>query len=226
MNIIVINLKRAEERREKMISQLEALSLEATIMEAVDWKDLPPEELVRKLSLEGGWREGEAFQPGEIACIHSHMKALKEAKRMGWPYTIIMEDDIILADDFRKRIRWLLGALPSDWGHVFLSGAPDRIIGMPPINTDFLNIIRTRVFTSGAFCMLVRESSYDMIINYLSLFKTTADDAYNVLIGEGRLKSWTFYPFVAYVKLKYSYIWDKEFNEEHPSFKYFKKKYE
>ena len=40
MNIIVISLERAKERREKIKAQLEALKIDAVIMDAVDGQTL------------------------------------------------------------------------------------------------------------------------------------------------------------------------------------------
>ena len=44
MNIIVISLERAKERRESIKAQLNALNIDAIIMDAVDGKDLSDEQ--------------------------------------------------------------------------------------------------------------------------------------------------------------------------------------
>ena len=42
----------------------------------------------------------------------SHIKALEYAKDNNWPYVIILEDDITIAQDFKKRIKLLFKLLP------------------------------------------------------------------------------------------------------------------
>lgn len=220
MNIIVISLERAKERRERMISQLSDLDLDATIMDAIDNLNLSEEEKNKKLHLIEGYRYGESFKPGEIACTMSHIKALEIAKSNDWEYAIILEDDIILAEDFQKRIKFLFRILPPDWEHVYLSGIPRLGFSWP--NLQLMNVVPS-VFTECTHSMIIRNIAYDKVIDYLKKFETTTDDSYNVLIGNG-LKSYTFYPFVTYAEDDFTYIWDHELKREHKSKQYFKNK--
>jgi len=218
MNVIVISLKRAKNRREIIKSQLSSLNIDAIVMDAIDGQDLSDDEKNKFIHLPGGWRFGEKFKPGEIGCTMSHIKALKIAKEKEWPYVIILEDDIILAEDFEKRIKFLFRIIPSDWEHIYLSGIPRLGFGFP--NLQFMNVVPS-VFTECTHSMIIRNTSYDKVIDYLGKFETTTDDSYNVLIKNG-LKSYTFYPFVTYANDDYTYIWDKEVKREHKSKQYFK----
>jgi glycosyl transferase family 25 len=222
MNIIVISLKRAKERREKIKSQLSALNLDAVIMDAVDSQNLTNSEKNKKITLEGGYRFDKPFKPGEIACTMSHIKALQIAQKENWSYLIVLEDDVIIAEDFEKRINILFKIVPLDWEHVYLSGIP-RFGFMPPPNIGFLNITPS-IFTECTHSMIIRANSYKKVINYLQKFETTTDDSYNNMISTGELKSYTFYPFVTYAYDEYTYIWDQKIEREHKSKKYFKNK--
>jgi GR25 family glycosyltransferase involved in LPS biosynthesis len=222
MNIIVISLERAKGRREKIKSQLDSLALGGIIMDAVDGQVLSESERNKKIHLERGYRFGEVFKPGEIACTMSHIKALRLAKKYEWPYLIVLEDDVILAEDLEKRIKILFKILPNDWEHVYLSGIP-RLGFMSPPMLDFLNVVPT-IFTECTHSMIIRNNSYDKIINYLLKFETTTDDSYNYLISSGNLKSYTYYPFVSYASDDYTYIWNHNIKREHKSKQYFKNK--
>ena len=218
MNVIVISLKRAKNRREIIKSQLSSLNIDAIVMDAIDGQDLSDDKKNKFIHLPGGWRFGEKFKPGEIGCTMSHIKALKIAKEKEWPYVIILEDDIILAEDFEKRIKFLFRIIPSDWEHIYLSGIPRLGFGFP--NLQFMNVVPS-VFTECTHSMIIRNTSYDKVIDYLGKFETTTDDSYNVLIKNG-LKSYTFYPFVTYANDDYTYIWDEKLKREHKSKQYFR----
>lgn len=219
-NIIVISLERAVERREKMIAQLNDLGLDAVIMDAVDGQNLSEEEKNKHIHLPNGYRFGEQFKPGEIACTMSHINAIKIAKEKNWDYLIVLEDDVVLAQDFEKRIKFLFKILPANWEHVYLSGIPRLSLNYLPI-LDFAHVEPT-VFTECTHSMLIKNVAYDKIINKLSLFETTTDDIYNSIIRDKQLISYTYYPFVSYANDNFTYIWNHELKREHKSKQYFR----
>jgi len=220
MNIIVISLEKAPERRNKIKEQLNNLGLEAIIMDAVDGSLLPEEEKNRSIKI-GRWRVGEKFKPGEIGCTMSHINALKRAKEMGWEYAIILEDDVVLAEDFTKRIRLLLKLLPPGWEHIYLSGIPRT---EPPASSLVFPNLLPSEFTECTHSMMISSSAYDRIIEKLSKFETTTDDIYCDLISKKAIISFTYYPFVTYANDEYTYIWDQKISREHKSKQYFKNK--
>jgi len=220
MNIIVISLKRAADRRERITNQLNTLNIDAFIMDAIDALELTDEEKNKSINLPNGYRFGEIFKPGEIACTMSHINALKIAKENKWDDVIILEDDVILAEDFTKRINFLYKIIPSNWEHIYLSGIPRIGFNKPPI----LNIanITSSVFTECTHSMLIKGTAYNKIIDTLSLFQTTTDDIYNSMISLNKLMSYTYYPFVTYAKDNFTYIWNHELTREHKSKQYFR----
>ncbi len=229
MNIIVISLERAKERRARMIEQLSKLPkccFSYTILDAIDGEKLNEKEKDKRLHLPGGYREGEQFKPGEIACTMSHIAAIDIAKDRKWPFVIVLEDDVILADDFGKRIKFLLRILPEDWEHVYLSGVP-RTPGYAVhynANLSFMNVVPSPVIDCIP-ATLIRYSAYEKMINFLGRFETTTDDAIIHMIHRlNILKSYTYFPFCAYVEDDYTYIWDKPVTREHKSKIYFRNK--
>jgi len=206
MKIIVISLARAIDRREKIKKQLDRLNLDYILMDAVDGNLLSDDQKNRYISLNGGWRYGEKFMPGEIGCTMSHINAIKLAKENKFERFIVFEDDITICDDFEKRIKLLERMLHSSWEHVYLSGIP-RIAPLPSY-LMIANVVKSS-FTQQTHSMLIRDTAYDKIINMLETFKTTTDDMYCDAIEHGKLNSYTYYPFVTHVNSTYSYIWDK-----------------
>lgn len=221
-NLLVINLERAKERRQKMQDQLLDLQIDGAIFDAVDWKSLEEMDLNKKIWLPGGYRYGEVMRPSEISCTMSHIKALQYAQSKSWPYVIILEDDVVLAEDFKERIRFLLKILPNGWEHVYLSGIPRLPFGYFP-NLSFKHI-EPSVFTECTFSMMIHSSAYQKIIDYLWKFSTTTDDMYCQMVKDKYINSFTYYPFVTYTDEVYSFIWDQNTREGyvHPSKKYFR----
>lgn len=224
MNIIVNSLERAKERRERITNQLKSLNLEYIISEGVDGNLLADDQKNKFLHLSGGYREGEKFQPGEIGCTMTHINSLKMARMREWPYVIILEDDVILAEDFEKRIKFLFKIIPSDWEHIYLSGIP-RTPGYAiqfPAMLQLANVIPSPVVDCIP-ATIIKNSAYDKIIDYLEKFETTTDDSIIQMIhGFKTLKSYTYFPFCAYVEDNFTYIWDKEVKREHKSKQYFR----
>lgn len=206
MNIIIISLARAKERREKITEQANNLKLGAFILDAVDGQSLSEEELNKTIHLPGGWRYGEKFMPGELGCTMSHINALKIAKDNNWPYVIVLEDDVTIAEDFEKRINFLMKILPSDWEHIYLSGKPHN---PPPASSLFFAHVVKNEAMQQTHSMIIRQIAYDKLIEKLSKFETATDDIYTHAIRTGLLTSYTYYPFVTHANSDYSYIWNK-----------------
>jgi len=222
MNIIVLSLERAKERRERIKSQLENLGLEAVIMDAVDGEKLSGSEKNKFLNNPGGWRHEEKFRPGEIGCLMSTIKAIKLAKENKWEYVILMDDDIILSEDFQKGVNFLFRIVPSDWQHIFLGGH----IYMAPAPVFQPSVMPTQFKVSGSYCYILKKSAYDIVLDELSRFNVPVDDAIEmVTLKEQKIKSYIFFPFLAYPETSNSYIWDINGEQKkHPSFVHFKNK--
>jgi GR25 family glycosyltransferase involved in LPS biosynthesis len=149
----------------------------------------------------------------------------RNCQKENWPYLIVLEDDIVLAEDFEKRINFLFKIIPSNWEHIYLSGFPSnsRKLDFKPV-LEIPNIVPS-IPTSGTFSMMIKNIAYEKIINKFSKFETTTDDILCKLIQTNKLISYTYYPFLTYHYSRYTYIWNKEEEKgSHPSIKYFKNK--
>jgi len=223
MNIVIMSLERAKERRERIKTQCQKLNLEVIIMDAVDGQNLSEIQLNKSIYNPNGWRDGEKFKPGEIGCIMSTINAIKLAKENNWEEVIIMDDDVILSEDFQKGIKFCLRIVPPDWQHIFLGGH----IYMMPAPVFQPSVIPSHFKVSGSYCYILRKTAYDILLEELSLFELPVDDAIEkIYLREQRIKSYIFFPFLAYPNIDTSYIWNTESSENkvHASFKYFKNK--
>lgn len=220
--ILILNLKKALNRTLKMGDEMTKVlktgMFTFSFVEAFDGELLSDAEKNRRLSLPGGYRYGELFKPGEIGCTMSHIKALMMAEFYNWDEVIIFEDDVVLADDFEKRIKILFNILPPDWEHVYLSGIP-RGFSSPQL--FFPNVEKSPIIDCIP-AQVIRKSAYRKIFSYLSTFETTTDDMIIEMIHKQKsLVSYTYYPFCVKVEDDFTYIWNHELNRTHKSKQWF-----
>lgn len=108
--ILVINLAGSTTRWRKVSSELNSCGLSYERHEAVDGRTLLKEEI----ALLAPWDSTDFFKPlspGEIGCFLSHVSAAERIVREGWERTLVLEDDILLAEDFATKLEDLL-AIP------------------------------------------------------------------------------------------------------------------
>lgn len=223
--MVIVSLEKAKDRRERIKAQLEKLNIDAIIMDAVDGQKLSAEELNKPIKYPGGgpgsWRYGEILTPGEVGCLRSHIKVMEMAKENSWPYVVVIEDDVIFADDFEKRMKLLFKIIPNDWEHIYICGIPlhQNPYYVPPQFPTVVPSIRT-LTTAG---MVIRDTTYDKMIEHWNMFELPADDRVLDMITRTQvLKSYTYYPFPLYVDDSFTYIWDHSLEREHGSVKFFK----
>ena len=114
--IYVINLARRPDRKALMIKRLTHHNLiqKTTFIDAIDSKssplidwylfNVPPKD-----------KTGDnALQRAEIACFLSHIKALRQIYLDGCQRAIIMEDDVMLHNQFNEKYQELEASIPKD----------------------------------------------------------------------------------------------------------------
>ena len=145
------------------------------------------------------------------------------AKTMGWEHVIILEDDVILSEDFEKGIKLIFKLAEPNWEHILLGA--HIYLNAPPVWQPSVNPLNYKV--SGAYAYILRKTAYDTILEELYQMELPVDDAIEkVYLREQKIKSYIFFPFLAYPDINDSYIWNTEATDKktHASFKYFKNK--
>ena len=163
------------------------------------------------------------FHPNEIACIKSHIIAINLAIKLNLDYVIILEDDIIICQDWNTRLEKLLILVPKNWTHIYLSGQPDESIEkFHPLNfAPFLHVEQS-IATEGAFSYMLKKEVFEVVKENLLKFSAPTDTVIKQLIAEKKLISYTFYPFLSYHDNNIvSDIWKKEYKVDHDSKRYF-----
>ncbi len=99
----VINLDKDKERMVFMHNQLTKLDIEYRRQSAVLGKEYQPtlSEYDEELAIKKG---GHKMLLGEVGCALSHARVLESIVHEKIPYTLILEDDVVLPDNFKEII--------------------------------------------------------------------------------------------------------------------------
>ena len=120
MKCIVINLPRAEARRQAMSKQFDAFDMEFEIFDAIDWRDMGEADwaLVDRKSRDMDGRR--PLSDGMVACHLSHRKALEGVAAGEDELTAIFEDDVTLAPEIGGALDALSRLYASGWEFDFV----------------------------------------------------------------------------------------------------------
>uniref|UniRef100_A0A4W3JZS1 Collagen beta(1-O)galactosyltransferase 2a n=1 Tax=Callorhinchus milii TaxID=7868 RepID=A0A4W3JZS1_CALMI len=125
--IFLINLKRRQDRRDRMLRTLEAQEIDVKVVDAVDGKALNTSHL-KALNIEmlPGYQDpysGRILTRGEIGCFLSHYYIWKEMVDRDLKQSLVLEDDVRFEPQFRKKIMKLMADVEDnqlDWDLIYI----------------------------------------------------------------------------------------------------------
>uniref|UniRef100_A0A8C7J6N2 Collagen beta(1-O)galactosyltransferase 2b n=1 Tax=Oncorhynchus kisutch TaxID=8019 RepID=A0A8C7J6N2_ONCKI len=125
--IFLINLKRRLDRRQRMLSTMASLGLQATITDAVDGKALNSSQL-QALGIEmiPGYQDpysGRVLTRGEIGCFLSHHSTWVQMAERGLSKVLVLEDDVRFEPRFKRRMMTIIEEVEKaqlDWDLIYV----------------------------------------------------------------------------------------------------------
>jgi glycosyl transferase, family 25 len=102
MKIFMINLPSAIDRRLFMEKQLKKYNLNFELVEAVNGKDIPQEELIKLADLEHIKEYAKYVTVGAVGLCLTHKKVYEMMIQRNLPYALIIEDDIFINEYFES----------------------------------------------------------------------------------------------------------------------------
>ncbi|KAM8726801.1 procollagen galactosyltransferase 2 isoform 3-T3 [Acanthopagrus schlegelii] len=106
--IYLINLKRRSDRRDRMLSTLAVLGINATLTEAVDGTALNSSQLqAMGVDMLPGYKDpysGRVLTRGEIGCFLSHYNIWKQVVQQELQQVLLLEDDVKFEPSFGSRL--------------------------------------------------------------------------------------------------------------------------
>lgn len=102
MEIHVINLKEAVDRRKSIEAQLQKLGLEYKMFEAVRGSSLTPEQLDELVDMDEVRKYPNWLTPNMLGCSLSHMGVYKRMSNSDKEWHFVLEDDVVVDTDLKN----------------------------------------------------------------------------------------------------------------------------
>ena len=184
-NIFVINLKRRNDRKINMINNFNKVGI--TNYEFITGIDGLEQNVFNKFNDYKNNFKTKIITSGHFGCLLSHIKAISIAKQRGYSSIMILEDDVVLCDNFMKKISKI--KIP-DYDMLYLGG----IIKYKKI---FLNNWTKTNGILGAYGYILTSKLFDTIlneleklINYVDLFyMEQIQSNYNIILLDDMVKT-------------------------------------
>ncbi|NLY34245.1 MAG: glycosyltransferase family 25 protein [Alcaligenaceae bacterium] len=98
----VVNLATDQTRRQIMEASLQEKGISPIFFDAVDGRIMPEDQLNQQVDWPRLKHEYGTLTKGEIGCALSHLGIYRDIVQKGYPYALILEDDVCLADDIKN----------------------------------------------------------------------------------------------------------------------------
>jgi glycosyl transferase family 25 len=118
IKIYFINLNQNKDRLKYIKEQCNKENINIIRFPAYYGKDLNEYELINQ----GILSRKHNLRKGQLGCAISHYKLMENIKKNNEDIALILEDDIIIPDNFKKKLNDVLNNLPDKWDIVFLGG--------------------------------------------------------------------------------------------------------
>ena len=205
--IVVISLERRKDRWLRTREQLTRLGINADRLLAVDGR------LLQARSLPIRWRFRNPPSRGILGCFLSHLTVLRRIERERINSTLVLEDDILFAPDFRQVFLEYWERTPEEWDLIYLGQS-----GFIP-RRDVLPIRVTLPSSAGAIYRAAwSQSTYALAVRYsaaqvLSSNLATIEKPVDLQIADlhGRLAAYVYTPPI----ILHACDSDSTLNDEH-----------
>jgi len=190
-----VNLDRRIERWEESLNEFKKWEIgDVSRVSAVDGKHLNIGNYNTKLN------------PGEIGLILTNINIIKEAKEKDYSSILILEDDVVFAEEIRN-IDSYVQLLPDNWDMLYFGGNHNTHMGVKPpqiINDKVCKLHNT--YTTH--CIAIRNNMFDILLSILPKLNGPLDVEYAKL--QKIFNIYSFYPAIAKQRVGFSDIQNKK----------------
>ncbi len=123
MKTLVISLKSCLERYIYILNHLTQIGLDFEIVESINGYNLTIKEKEELCDIDIIGKNTKWLSDGIIGCSLSHRKALLRMLELDLPYVLILEDDVILPNNFKETLIHLEKIIQADEVITLFSGA-------------------------------------------------------------------------------------------------------
>jgi GR25 family glycosyltransferase involved in LPS biosynthesis len=199
--IFVLNLERRPDRLVKVSEKLNQIGIEFEIFKAIDGNDL---EFDNSNFVQG---KGLIENKYALACLRSHKSIIALAKERGYKKILILEDDVLLANNFNIHFQKLRNL--KDWKLIYLGGSQYNW------KLDHIEDFYLSKNTLGTFAYSIDESIYDEVIELFNNEDKSVDNILSDIQQKNYGECFTFYPNICKADVSESEIRGCRDNAEH-----------
>ena len=176
--IFVINLESSKERKNFMLKQLKGMQFE--LIKAIDGNLLQLDQLADKVEL-GKFidsdNQSRFLSKFEIGCALSHIEIYHKIINNKIPYTLILEDDVIINPKFFKQVPQIMKQLETYDIINFLTDAHERRVGKFLKFPYKMTELKYSVNRSSAY-MITLRAAREILENVYPINKPIDDTIY------------------------------------------------
>lgn len=171
--LLILNLPRSTDRRAAMSDQLGRCGLHAEFVEAVDGRALDAQErAVHRAESFAAFHS--PLTAAEIGCYLSHIKALERIAEAGWPWAVVLEDDVPLREDLAARLSVVCREADTSLDLIKLAGRLKRRLVLQRL-TNGDQLVRFRRPPIGAYALLWSQTGARKLLAHSRLVRRPFD---------------------------------------------------
>ena len=202
LSILVINLKKSEERRQYMDNILKPLGIQYEFFNAIDGRhlrtidqELYDEKRAKKCA-------NCPMTPGEIGCAFSHIRIYEKMVKENIPEMLVLEDDIELDKKFFHVLFQRKKFLPKDWQifHFHLGGdvilKHGFVVSKIDTKSNF-QLLRYTAKFAGAYAYVIKLEAAKYLLKTSYPVRYKADTFYFKYIY--KMNIYGMYPNIVYL---------------------------
>jgi GR25 family glycosyltransferase involved in LPS biosynthesis len=181
--IYVAHYKPLEERKKNLLNIFSNLSLN------VDWIEEEPDDLFlkEKYDYSKNWEqklselqlkehhEKRILKKSEISLLYKHFKIYEDIVKNNIKTALILEDDIILSNNFIKDFNFSLYMTPRDWDFIFIGSGCNLKIEKNKIKDGVIAYLKEHPASKCTDSYVMKLSSAKKIINTFTPFTFAID---------------------------------------------------
>jgi mannosyltransferase OCH1-like enzyme len=199
-DIYICHYSKLKERKQSIIEQLEEECIYSyKFIEKYDKNNWTVNEIEKEYpKVFKEWKTGmtsysEDAQNSERSLVLKHMLILKDFYASGGKSALVLEDDVLLCDQFVNYCNYFMSQLPNDWDMAWVGSC----LNLHEQKIEGKNVYKTDRGSRCTHAFLISRQMVDKVIDSLSNVNLPADHFFNYLIKEFKLNNYWFEPALA-----------------------------
>ena len=156
ISVYLINLDVSKDRLEFMNEQCKREKIEYARFPAVNGKELDISSMDNVTN--------KKMTRGAVGCTLSHIGIWEDAERKGHENIMVLEDDVVLAKNFKAKLAKILSEVPDDFDILYLGGSNLKVKRVSP-NIGVPKKTKAKgTFNTGTYAMVINKKALPVLL--------------------------------------------------------------